>query len=704
MKTMQFVADQPYLYARYARMSSRGQNPRSPEQQFDNLASTLQRLGHPWVHVRDFRDDAISGRYIWKRPGFRQMMTEIRAGVVKVDLLLVDTLERFGRSDDILPIRRDLEIRHGILVLTADSNFADPTTVQGRALTFADNMRATGDAHTKRNDVLRAKRMVAAKDRHWPGGPAPLGYMLQSALKKTASGQEVVDYCVLVPDPATRWMAVLIFETARDTGWGTTRLAQFLNSHPDIPDRYKPFWPDSIGYIIDNTAYFGTLTWARNSTGIAADTRWVRRNPDDMVLTVPDFCEPLVSRELWDAVQEARRSRSQALMRARSRDDDGKRIKPLVPGITLKYPLTGLVRCGECGRSMQPLSSTGASTTGRKYAYYRCPGAGARACPNRHYVRETWLREAVTARLRERLFPSPERAGQIPAWFPPFVGKVEAELKRRREGEGPQRPDLGHELTELTRKLAGWRQTLGDPDIPHAVRSDIQTEYGVARKRLQEIEVAKAEWEAGVEQLDRLLDPKQVLDRLHDLAETLAGGNPTSLNAELSRHIEGIFCHEDGRVVMRTRSVGLFEGLPEPLSQQKDAGHRRDVLAGQAVDVKRITPRRRGKLRIVPAAEVVASTSPPEEGRPDPARFASLADQFIWRDVSCALRGSCWSRDHALEVEQVHRETGLSFAKLAERFGVSRPTIRRALKLAGEIRAESTDRSEPPASLDAATD
>src|SRR5438046_1884030 len=114
-----FDPRRPHRYLRYARMSSDQQNARSPDQQFDTIDHLVRRLGHPWVHVRDYRDDGISGRYLRKRVDFQQMLQDIRSGAVVTDLILVDTAERLGRVDELTAIRRDLEIQHGVLVLTA---------------------------------------------------------------------------------------------------------------------------------------------------------------------------------------------------------------------------------------------------------------------------------------------------------------------------------------------------------------------------------------------------------------------------------------------------------------------------------------------------------------------------------------------------------------------------------------------------------
>ena len=405
-----FDPRRPHRYLRYARMSSDHQNARSPDQQFDTIDHLVRRLGHPWVHVRDYRDDGISGRYLRKRVDFQQMLQDIRSGAVVTDLILVDTAERLGRVDELTAIRRELEIQHGVLVLTADSHFADPTTIQGKALAMVETMRATEDGRIKAHNVLRGKR-DAARRKHWPGGPPPFGYKLQSILVERQGRQEV-DHCILVPDPETAGIIPRLFEQAQQTGWGAPRLARWLNADPQIPEQHKPFCPDTIGYWLRNPIYYGELLWEEHATGIVNDTRIIQRNAEEDMVRVPDYCEPLLTRELWESVATLRKARSQAHVRRRTTPDQpAKQIAPVAPGRVLKYLLTGLVRCGECGHSMRPLPSGQTSKAGKKYVYYACPGAIAGACANKLYVPEPWLRREVVARLRDRLFPG---SGPLP--------------------------------------------------------------------------------------------------------------------------------------------------------------------------------------------------------------------------------------------------------------------------------------------------
>ena len=87
--------------------------------------------------------------------------------------------------------------------------------------------------------------------------------------------------------------------------------------------------------------------------------------------------EPLVSADIWDAVQQTLDSRSATNVRA----------KPLF------FPFTGLIRCGHCDCAVVAQMQKG------KYIYYHCSGFRGK-CPER-YVRQEVLEEHFLDLLRK---------------------------------------------------------------------------------------------------------------------------------------------------------------------------------------------------------------------------------------------------------------------------------------------------------------
>jgi DNA invertase Pin-like site-specific DNA recombinase len=297
MNFIKFDPKKPYRYVRYGRMSSDEQNPRSPDQQFDMIDDTKRRNGLSWVHLRDFRDDAITGRLVRRRPGFWEMLLSIFSGALQPDLILVDTFERFGRAEELGPLRQQLEREYGVLVLTADTNFSDPTSPSGRAMGLLENFRATEDNRIKSHNVRRGKH-DAIKQGHWPGGKAPFGLMLEPVCRLVGERQEV-DHHKVVHDPRRGWIISLAAQRSYEAGWGDARVTEYLNAHPDIPSEFKPFNSSTIGRRLRNKLYMGVLEYSKSHKAIVNDQFINRRRDPEDVIVVENFCEPLIEPTLF---------------------------------------------------------------------------------------------------------------------------------------------------------------------------------------------------------------------------------------------------------------------------------------------------------------------------------------------------------------------------------------------------------------------
>lgn len=218
MLKRKFDPQQPHRAVLYVRMSSDKQNPRSPDQQAAEIRERIATQRYPWDVVKVYRDDGKSGRLVRQRAGFQQMLQDIRSGAVQVDLILVDTLKRFGRNNEIESTRKELREQHGVLLLTADSHFADPTTPQGQVFGAFEQYRATEENRVNAHQVLRGKRDLARRG-FWPGGKPPFGYQLVSRMREQ-DGRQIVDGSVLQPSPEEATIIQKLFAQAEATGHG----------------------------------------------------------------------------------------------------------------------------------------------------------------------------------------------------------------------------------------------------------------------------------------------------------------------------------------------------------------------------------------------------------------------------------------------------------------------------------------------------
>jgi hypothetical protein len=529
---------------------------------------------------------------------------------------------------------------------------------------------------------LRGKRDIVQR-KYWPGGPTPLGYKLDRIIQERGGVMDIVG-SRLVPDP--EWISCVreMFELADQKGLGSNRIAQTLNKKIELVEKHGRFHADTIGRIISNPIYVGTIIFGRVSTDVVDQRRVMVQNDVDQQLRVERFCEPIIDREVWERVNAVRAQRGAYLKGRRGRKKSDKQLQPLAPGLTLKYPLSGLVRCGVCGASMRPNQGGGVkSRHGRRFVYYMCPNANHGSCTNPLYCPEDWLRESVLGALRSRLFPASKTRGDIPGWVPELIAEIEAcieELDQSKQAN--TRPVLEAEQKEIDNKIKGWTLSLSDPNLPNAMRSTIMEQSKTACDRGECIRAELSTLDSLKSVIETELDPKHALDHLSKLDAVMANSNPTQLNIELSRHIDRIEVFPDRRVVMRTCRLGSFEGLDFLLSNPSAAVVPPTSVQGDTFRVARITPRLRVKLNDGGESSGSASSYTSTRQVEDPDRFAGLESKWFWDDVFQMPEKRCWSEENADEVARVRTLEKLSNAKLAIRFGVSTPTIRRALKLA----------------------
>ncbi len=674
MLRTKFEPKNAYQVVVYLRMSQKGQNPRSPDQQLQVIEELIRRLRLPWRIVKIYRDNAVSGRFTRKRRDFQRMCRELRSGEVQADLIIVDTFERLTRADDGDAIRRRFQ-KMGLLVLTADSGFADPTSTAGKALAMVESIRASEDGRVKAHNVLRGKK-DSVLNKQWPGGSAPFGFFLQTVFK-IDKGKQEIDYRFPEPDPDTRWIVEEMFRLADEKGFGTSRIAKTLNEDPRIPECYKPFHPATVGTNLDNPLYYGEMIWGRNCTGIVDDTRLVDPVPEDEWIRVPDFCQPIVSRERWDRVQQLRLARRSKCNRSKQVQDNDDALAGInAPGLALKYPLTGLVLCAHCRRRMIAQAGAAYVTTAgveRRYVAYTCAGLPGGLCHNRRRVPEAWLREIVMNLMRERLNLNqldPEHPALIE-----FLGIVRREL----ESLDNERPDPSQALLAekecLEERCLGWRQTLGNPSLSPTVRIDIEAEYERASIRIRSIEAEQAAQIARAGQRERVLDPVAVWERLQRFGAILNGDNASAINLLLSQHIDAIICNEAGHVVVRTCKLGALAGDLELFATSAPKGPIPETGGARFAG----TPRRRARLATGDAIENDDEAAEANDFAVVTERFAGLSEEWFTEDHFDVPKVLSWAEANALAVAEYRRDSKSTMEATAKHFGKTVPTIRAAL-------------------------
>ena len=267
-------------------------------------------------------------------------------------------------------------------------------------------------------------------------------------------------------------------------------------------------------------------------------------------------------------------------------------------------------------------------------------------------------------------------------WFTELVADVEKELERRRGQKNSRRPAIEQEIQQLDAQIKGWRLSLGNPELDSSVREMIEEDLRVASSEKCGKEVLLAQADAEAQQAERFVDPQLVVDRINRLGDVLASSNPSLGNLELSMHIDRIDCFQDGRVIMRTCRLGILADAIEMFADNDSEPSR--AKSTDVADSSRVKPRRREKLRIDDWDPKDGDVNAARQWAADPNRFAGLGEEWFEEQEFCIPEKMWPYKAMAIEVA-TQRLAGLTHEELAEKFGVTAPTIRKSLRHASKM-------------------
>jgi site-specific DNA recombinase len=427
--------------------------------------------GRGWT-VRDelvFVDDGYSGGSL-ERPALRRLREAVGRG--EVDCVLVYKLDRLSRDVPDM-IRLILDEWEGRCCVQSAREPIDTTTQSGRMFFYTLASYAEWERSVIRERTFSGKLRRAREGKN-PGMRAPYGYALQET------------GFALVPHEAA--VVRRIFAVYR-SGSGAAGIAAALNRE-GIPFRGGRLWNAStVKHILGNAAYRGDLVYGRRLSDPRRGSRVRSAQPH---LTTEGVFPVVVSREEWNLVQEVRRSRPGPAARTSGRS------------LSSGHLLTGLLRCGNCGRHMR---AAGALYRDRRYSYYTCSAVGSMgsaACGARR-IRQTALNSIVVARLK-RLYGCQVRRQ-------PFVEQLEAESAAR---EAQARGAVTETEAALAR-VAAKRRRLRSLLLEGSLSAD---DYRACAGDLRQEEAALEERRAGLQQA--LTGLSLVRTRHAGLAEALA--------------------------------------------------------------------------------------------------------------------------------------------------------------------------------------
>ena len=449
------------MYLRLSRDDERQGESLSIENQRRILTNYINENG--WTLYDTYIDDGISGT-TFDRPGVQRLLDDAKAG--NINLILCKDMSRFGRNyimvgqyvDYIFPM---YNIRFIALTDNIDTLNSDSASMDMLPIMNVFNEWHAANTSKKLRTVFQSNARAGK-------------YMTTASSYGYVKGDDE-NYTPQI-DPEAAAVVRRIFEM-RASGMGHKTIADVLNQEhilPPLDYRYeklgKPvpiysrhLWQaQTVKRLLVNPIYIGNLAQMKETTVSYKNHKIIRKDQSEWVI-VENNHEPIISRELWDKVQEVNASVS----RGRCTTE------------RVTHSLSGLCYCDECGAKMKMQK-----TPYNKSPYsYRCGmhvRYGKGYCSS-HNIKGTILEGAILQDIQRQIDfvmnDGEARAKYLARKRGNIAEKSAEDSKRKREIE-KRIDDLG----KLIRKVYEDR-VLGN--LPDKTCAELLADYQQEKETLQ---------------------------------------------------------------------------------------------------------------------------------------------------------------------------------------------------------------------------
>ena len=270
-----------------------------------------------WELVDEVSEKGVSG-YKTKTAD-RDALVQIKQKALakKFDILLVFMFDRIGRRDDETPFVVQWFVENGIEVWSTKEGEQRFDNHVDKLLNYIRFWQASGESE-KTSMRIRTKHLQMIQDGLYRGGLVPFGYKLEHLGRVNKKNQPVRD---LVIDERESTIVKEIFQKIVAEGWGTNRIANWLNDRGISTKNGNSYWrATSIRAIVRNPIYTGRIRFGSDLS-----------EPFDHLRLVDDYLFDDCGKRICE---KAPRHASERTTSLRS---------------TSNALLTGILYCGSCG-------------------------------------------------------------------------------------------------------------------------------------------------------------------------------------------------------------------------------------------------------------------------------------------------------------------------------------------------------------------
>ena len=271
--------------------------------------------------------ELVSGDSIADRPVMTQLLREVEAGLWS-NVLVVD-IDRLARGETIdQGIMAQAFKYSGTQIITPYKTYDPASDTDETFMEFGLFMARQEYRMIKRR--MQAGRIASVKEGHYIGTRMPFGYV--RAIHPTTKGPTLA----IDPDKAAIVRQVYAMYI---NGNSSNAITTWLNDM-GVRTALGNLWePDRVRNMLQNPTYIGKVQWNQRQTVIEIQNgqRVTSRPKSANYVCYDGLHEPIIDMPTWDRVR--------ALF-------SGHKTPPLNTKRTMENPLSGLVECGVCGRTL----------------------------------------------------------------------------------------------------------------------------------------------------------------------------------------------------------------------------------------------------------------------------------------------------------------------------------------------------------------
>ena len=208
-----------------------------------------------WVIVKEFEEKGVSGYKV--SASKRDAIQDLKEAAMKneFDILLVFMFDRLGRIEYETPFILQWFVEHGIEAWSVNEGQQKFENHVDKLTNYIRFWQASGESE-KTSIRVKTRMNQMTSEGIFTGGAVPYGYCLVDQGRKNKKGKEMRD---LVINETEAEIVKMVFKMTIEQGYGSHRMAEYLNRLGYLTHKNAPFQSSYILRILKNQIYRGFL-------------------------------------------------------------------------------------------------------------------------------------------------------------------------------------------------------------------------------------------------------------------------------------------------------------------------------------------------------------------------------------------------------------------------------------------------------------